>query len=56
MRIDGTELDAGWASEFTHIVPGYGREHDTDGDECWCSPEVEITAAGEWLVRHREHN
>ena len=43
-----------------HVFPLYGREHDTEGGECWCSPEVEpVVVDGVRVgsvVIHREEN
>ncbi len=43
-----------------HVYPRHGREHETEGGECWCSPEVEpvIIDGAEVgrVVIHREEN
>ena len=31
----------------------HAAAHITDGDECWCDPEIEYTADGGKLVIHR---
>lgn len=25
-----------------HVYPLFGREHNLDGDECWCHPEPDL--------------
>ena len=53
-------LDEQREHNVQHVYPCYGREHDTEGGECWCSPERRpVEADGVvvgWLVIHREEN
>lgn len=46
------------AESQVHVFPLYGREHDVDGGDCWCSPETEDfrPEGGSLLLVHREDN
>lgn len=36
-----------------HVVPKFGREHDTSGEDmCWCHPDIEVRVDGTWVVTH----
>ncbi len=53
-NLDGCD---GIGSSIVHVLPTYGREHVTDGDEdCWCEPELEVEDGGGIVVVHRDMN
>lgn len=41
--------------EVIHVYPLVGQEHATDGEPCWCNPEIEVVedSDGAVLVKHR---
>jgi hypothetical protein len=51
-------MDGDDATGEIHVYPTYGREHDTEGADCWCSPTSEDYRGngGSRLVIHREAN
>lgn len=49
------EPDAPEAVVTYHVYPTYGRDHVTEGVECWCNPEVKDVEGGR-IVVHRDIN
>lgn len=38
-----------------HVWPTLDtREHETDGDACWCDPDFEVYPNARFLVSHRD--